>query len=122
MGNATTTIVGRSCLLTGVPDVSVTGEILAFVLLILGVVTGASALAYKIYKIAKRLEGSVGVDSQGRTLSERMSRVEHQLWPNGGDSLADQVRDIDSCARDTSVEVRLIRDLLVSIVEGRGKA
>lgn len=101
---------------------SVTGEILAFVLLILSVVTGASALAYKIYKIAKRLEGSVGVDSQGRTLSERMSRVEHQLWPNGGDSLADQVHNIDSCARDTSVEVRLIRDLLVSIVEGRGKA
>ena len=101
---------------------SATAEALAFILLVLGVITGASALGYKIYKIAKRVEGSVGVDAQGRTLSERMSRVEHQLWPNGGDSLADQVHEIEKCSRDTSVEVRLIRDLLVSIVEGRGKA
>ena len=100
---------------------SATTEVLAFVLLVLGVLTGASALGYKIYKIAKRVEGSIGVDSQGRTLSERMSRVEHQLWPNGGDSLADQVHEIEKCSRDTAVEVRLIRDLLVSIVEGRGK-
>ena len=98
-----------------------TTEILAFVLLVMGVITGASALGYKIYKIAKRVEGSVGIDSQGRTLSDRMSRVEHQLWPNGGDSLADQVYEIEACSRDTAVEVRLIRDLLVSIVEGRGK-
>ena len=98
-----------------------TTEILAFVLLVMGVITGASALGYKIYKIAKRVEGSVGIDSQGRTLSDRMSRVEHQLWPNGGDSLADQVYEIETCSRDTAVEVRLIRDLLVSIVEGRGK-
>lgn len=100
---------------------SSTEEILAFILLVLGVFTAASALGYKIYRIAKRLEGSVGVDAQGRTLSERMARVEHQVWPNGGDSLADQVHHIESVSRDTAVEVRLIRDLLVSIVEGRGK-
>lgn len=99
-----------------------TAEILAFVLLILGVLTGSSALAYKVYKIAKRMEGSIGVDEKGRSLADRMSRVEHQLWPNGGESLADQVDKIEKSSNETSVEVRLIRDLLVSIVEGRGKA
>lgn len=94
-------------------------ETITFFALVIGVVTAGSALIYKIYKIAKRLEDSIGVDSKGRTLSERMSRVEHQLWPNGGDSLADQVDHISTTSRETSVEVRLIRDLLVSMVEGR---
>lgn len=96
-------------------------EVLTFIALLIGVLTGASALAYKIYKVAKRVEDAVGVDEKGRTLSDRMSRVEHQLWPNGGDSLADQVEKIEKCSRDTAVEVRLIRDLLVSIVEHREK-
>jgi len=71
-----------------------------------------------VYKIAKRVEGAIGVDEHGRTVSERLSKVEHQLWPNGGDSLADQVNDLDKCARETSTQVGLIRDLLVGIVHG----
>lgn len=71
-----------------------------------------------VYKIAKRVEGAIGVDAHGRTVSERLAKVEHQLWPNGGDSLADRVNDLDQCARDTSTQVGLIRDLLVGIVHG----
>lgn len=73
---------------------------------------------YSIYKIAKRVESAIGVDEKGRTVSERLTRVEHQLWPNGGDSLADRVNDLDKCARDTSTQVQLIRDLLVGMVHG----
>lgn len=100
----------------------ISSEGLTFLAMIIALVTAGSALIYKIYKIAKRLEGSIGVDEKGRTLSERMSRVEHQLWPNGGDSLADQVHQIESTSRATSVEVRLIRDLIVSMVEGKANA
>jgi len=32
---------------------------------------------FSIYKIAKRVDQAIGVDAQGKTLSERMSRVEH---------------------------------------------
>lgn len=99
----------------------ITTENLTFITLFIGVITGASVLAHRLYRIAKRVEDAVGVDDSGRTLSERMAKVEHQLWPNGGDSLADQVEQIDKCSRDTAVEVRLIRDLLVSMVEHREK-
>jgi hypothetical protein len=71
-----------------------------------------------VYKIAKRVEDAIGVDENGRTVSDRLSRVEHQLWPNGGDSLADQVKDLDDTTKDTSTQVGLIRDLLVGIVHG----
>ena len=72
-----------------------------------------------VYKIAKRVEDAIGVDENGRTVSDRLSRVEHQLWPNGGDSLADQVKDLDTCAKNTSTQVELIRDLLVGMVHGQ---
>jgi hypothetical protein len=72
-----------------------------------------------VYKIAKRVEDAIGVDENGKTVSDRLSRVEHQLWPNGGDSLADQVKDLDTCAKNTSTQVELIRDLLVGMVHGQ---
>jgi len=93
-------------------------EWLSFSLLILTVFTAATAIAYRVYKVAKRMEDTIGIDEQGRTLSERMSRVEHQLWPNGGDSLADQVDKIEISSRETAVEVRLIRDMMISVVDG----
>ena len=65
---------------------------------VVAIVGGVSLLIgflYSMYKIAKRVEMAIGVDEEGRTLSERMHKVEHQLWPNGGSSLADQVSKIE---------------------------
>ena len=69
---------------------------------------------YAIYKIAKRLEDAIGTDSKGRTLAERLDRVEHQLWENGGSSLADRVNKIEACSIETATEVRFIKDLIIS--------
>lgn len=103
-------------------------EILSSVGVIVGVTTAVVALVISIYRIAKRLENAIGVDKDGRTISDRMSRVEHQLWPNGGSSMADRVNAIEkttSETQDTAIttqaEVRLIRDILVSLVEARNK-
>ena len=60
----------------------------AAVIVALGVIIGA---VWKIYKMVHRVDQALGVDKQGRTVAERLSRVEHQLWPNGGTSLADKV-------------------------------
>ena len=79
-----------------------------------GVILTLSSITYFVYKLVKRIEEVVGVDSQGRTLSDRMDRVEYQLWENGGDSLKDQVNSIEMLARETAVEVRFIRDIVVS--------
>lgn len=89
-------------------------SILSSVAMIIGLAAGLGSLLYSVYKIAKRVEMAVGVDSAGKTLAERMDRVEHQLWENGGDSLKDQVNSIEMLARETSVEVRFIRDIVVA--------
>ena len=83
---------------------------------IVGIVGGGVFLfgiIYKIYKAASRLESAIGIDEKGRTMSERMERVEYQLWENGGESLADRVNEIDKHARETAVEVRFIKEILI---------
>lgn len=75
-----------------------------------GVIIGA---LFAIYKIAKRIDQAIGVDSQGRTLSDRMERVEHQLWENGGSSLADRVNDIQKHTIKLATEVDFLKDLTI---------
>ena len=67
-----------------------------------------------VYKISKRLEGAIGTDSKGRSISERLDRVEHQLWENGGTSLADRVNKIEAHSIETSTQVKFIKDLIVT--------
>lgn len=67
-----------------------------------------------IYRFVKRISDSIGVDNKGRTLAERLDRVEHQLWENGGSSLADRVNIIEAHSIKTSAEVELIKDLMIS--------
>ena len=66
-----------------------------------------------VYKISKRLEGAIGTDTEGRTISERLDRVEHQLWENGGTSLADRVNTIETHAIKTTAELEIIKSLLI---------
>lgn len=72
-----------------------------------------SAAIFFIYKIARRIDDAIGIDDQGRTLSDRLGRVEHQLWPNGGSSLADQVHKIDQSMTKTSAEVEIIKNFII---------
>ena len=65
-----------------------------------------------IYRLARRIDSAIGTDHDGRTLADRMSRVEHQLWRNGGDSLADKVHDLESLATETRGEMTVIREML----------
>ena len=63
-----------------------------------GAVTGAFLVVvgalYKLYKIAKRIDDALGLDSEGRTINDRLGRIEHQLFPNGGSSLTDKINQI----------------------------
>jgi hypothetical protein len=87
------------------------------VVAILGGVTFLVGFLYSMYKIAKRVEMAIGVDEEGRTLSERMHKVEHQLWPNGGSSLADQVSQIELSNQKIASEVGIMKDLVIAMVE-----
>lgn len=69
-----------------------------------------------IYKIARRLDAAVGADSDGRTVADRLTRVEHQLWENGGSSLADRVNRIEDLAKHTATEVGIVKEILINSV------
>ena len=87
---------------------------------IVGITGAISALCifmYSVYKIAKRIDGSIGVDGQGRTLSDRMDKVEYQLWPNGGQSMADRVNSIDKTNNQMMTEVKIIKELVLGMIE-----
>ena len=68
-----------------------------------------------IYRIAKRIDGALGLDHEGRTVSERLERVEHQLWENGGSSLADRVNNIEKHVVKVSTEIEFIKDLTMGL-------
>jgi hypothetical protein len=66
-----------------------------------------------IYKLARRIGDAIGVDNSGRTLSDRLDRVEHQLWENGGSSLADRVNSIEAHSISTTAKLDLIEAILI---------
>lgn len=82
---------------------------IAAVITAMGVIVG-SVIA--TYRIVNRISSAIGVDDKGRTLSERLDRVEHQLWPNGGSSLADRVNQIHTDTAANTSKLDLIQDLL----------
>jgi hypothetical protein len=70
---------------------------------------------FAIYRIAKRIGDALGVDREGRTIADRLDRVEHQLWENGGSSLADRVNNIELHVVKVSAEVELIKDITLGL-------
>lgn len=96
--------------------------VLSEVLFILGAITAVGSFFFAMYKIAKRIDNAIGVDSEGRTLSERMDKVEYQLWPNGGKSLADQVNASTEIGKSNATELRIIKELVMIIVQSHQEA
>lgn len=70
---------------------------------------------YALYKLAKRIDAAIGTDSNGRTISDRLDKVEHQLWENGGSSLADRVNNIEKHVIKSSTELEFIKNLTLGI-------
>lgn len=85
----------------------------AAVITALGVIFGG---VYSTYKIVSRIGQALGTDEKGRTISDRLDRVEHQLWENGGSSLADRVNNIESHVLKTTAEVEIIKSFIIGNV------
>jgi hypothetical protein len=73
------------------------------------------AALYASYKLAKKIDAAIGVDERGRSLSDRLNKVEHQLWENGGSSLADRVNNIEHHIIKVSTEIDLIKDITLGL-------
>ena len=83
---------------------------IAAVITALGIIIGSLVA---IYRVARRIGDAIGVDKNGRTIADRLDRVEHQLWENGGSSLADRVNTIEEHTVKTSAELALIKEFLI---------
>lgn len=81
-----------------------------------GAVTGAflvvAGALYKLYKVAKRIDDALGLDSEGRTINDRLGRIEHQLFPNGGSSLTDKINQIQFEQRAMKGELDAVKDIV----------
>jgi hypothetical protein len=89
---------------------------------ITGAISALCVFLYSVYKIAKRIDAAIGVDEQGRTLSDRMDKVEYQLWPNGGQSMADRVNAIDKTNNQMMTEVKIIKELVLGMIDTSAQA
>lgn len=102
-------------------------QIAAAVTAITIIVTGV----VKLYKLIKKLDKTLGVDQEGQTAVERLekkldghsedvtrrlTRVEHQLFPNGGGSLVDKVNQVDRQVVEIAGQNEIVVGLLNSII------
>jgi len=73
--------------------------------------------AGKFYRIARKVEKAIGEDKDGRSVSERLGRVEHQVFPNGGGSLSDQVKEVKEAIAGVQAKTDTIEHLLNTLVQ-----
>lgn len=103
-------------------------EIIIAVAAIVTAVTVIITAVIRIYKIAKRLDTAVGVDRNGKTATERveekvsdvstrLSRVEYQLFPNGGGSMADKLSQVDRQVIELKAQSDIVLNLLNTLVD-----
>jgi hypothetical protein len=72
--------------------------------------------ARKIYRVVNRIDSALGVDREGRTLSDRLARVEHQLFPNGGSSLTDKMNRVEADQKTLQGQVHAMERILATIL------
>jgi hypothetical protein len=84
---------------------------IAAVITALGIIFTA---VYATYRIVNRIGAVLGVDKDGRSISDRLNRVEHQLWENGGTSLADRVNNIEMHVLKVSTEMDVFKELILA--------
>lgn len=63
------------------------------------------------YGMARKFEVIFKKDSKGRTLGERLDKIEHQLYPNGGDSMADVLNDTKSDVQEIKGQLKVLSDI-----------
>jgi hypothetical protein len=86
------------------------------------VVAAVSAIfyfAFKTYRVIHRIDSVLGVDREGRTISDRLERVEHHLFPNGGSSLTDKINVIEFEQRELKGQMDVVETILAGQVRRR---
>lgn len=83
---------------------------------VVAAITAIAIFAVKTYRIIKRIDAVLGVDKQGRTISDRLDRVEHHLFPNGGSSLTDKINRIEFEQKEMKGQLDAVETVLAGHV------
>jgi hypothetical protein len=95
--------------------VNVPEQFISIAALLLAITT-ISVFTYRVYKIARRIDDALGVDKEGRTISDSLSRVEYQLFPNGGTSLSDKINRIESEQRAMQGKIDTVEGIVNTLL------
>lgn len=96
---------------------NISEQVVSIAALLLAITT-ISIFTYRVYKIARRIDDALGVDKEGRTISDRLSRVEYQLFPNGGTSLSDKINRIESEQRTMQGKIDTVEGIVNTLLKG----
>lgn len=76
------------------------------------------------YATARKFEGLLSKNKKGDTIVERLEKIERQILPNGGSSMADKIdyirRDQNKMKQQVSEisgELKVIKDIVTVIVD-----
>lgn len=76
------------------------------------------------YATARKFEGLLSKNKKGDTVVERLEKIERQILPNGGSSMADKIdyirRDQNKMKQQVSEisgELKVIKDIVTVIVD-----
>jgi hypothetical protein len=95
-------------------------------------ITVITAALMRLMKFTQRVDKAIGADANGLTaidrleakvgdIGHRVERVEYQLHPNGGGSLADRVRVMDITVGKVEAQTELMVGLVQTLVDGHGR-
>lgn len=89
-----------------------------------GAVVGAIGViitfVYKGYKVIKRIDDALGVDEQGRTVSQRLSSVEGQLTMPDGRSITEKINAIEMEQVSLQAQFGTLQRLLGTLLRRNG--
>lgn len=95
-------------------------DVILLVAAVIAALTTIGVFVLKIYRVAKRIDGALGVDKQGRSISDRLERVEHQLFPNGGSSLTDKINRIEHEQKQMQGQMGALERILETLLRKEG--
>lgn len=58
-----------------------------------------------VYRTTSKIDNLIGKDIKGRNILQRLDRIEYQLWPNEGQSIADKVNRLESCQSQMRIHI-----------------
>ena len=85
---------------------------------VIAAITAICIFSIRVWRVLKRIDGVLGVDKEGRTISERLSRVEHQLFPNNGSSLSDKIARIELEQHALQAQVHSLHAMILGLIGG----